>query len=79
LEDGPVFAYSFENEDEKILVFWTDKQEVKLEKEIVPDNVNLRTYDMMGGPLRTLRSAGDEPVYVIGKKSAVDAIAASLQ
>jgi hypothetical protein len=79
MEDGPVFAYSFENEDEKILVFWTDKQEVKLEKEIVPDNVNLRTYDMMGGPLRTLRSAGDEPVYVIGKKSAVDAIAASLQ
>lgn len=65
-ENGPVFAYSFQRKSDKVLIAWTDKQEVKLSQSILGNLQKVSVYDMMGGKIDNLKSIGDEPVYLIG-------------
>ena len=73
-EEGPIFSYSYKNKDKKILIFWTDKKNIKLEKELIADAKNIKLYDMMGGSIAKVGHATDEPVYISGEMKTIDAI-----
>jgi len=77
-ETGPLFVYSFTRPSDKLLVAWTDGESMPLSPKARQLVKRLTVYGMMGNRLEGLEAFGDEPVYLVGRPSDVDSLAALL-
>ncbi|MEW6359870.1 MAG: hypothetical protein AB1696_26270 [Planctomycetota bacterium] len=80
-EEGPIFAYSFTRNADKTLVLWADGADVPVQADllaVLEKTQGLFVYSMMGRKLDTLRTIGDEPIYLTGEANKMEAVEKAL-
>ncbi|NOZ20696.1 MAG: hypothetical protein GXP25_06360 [Planctomycetes bacterium] len=77
-EQGPIFAYTFDRPQNKVMVLWADKAAIKLDPGLQGLVRGLAVYNLMGRKLEGIDHVGDEPVYLTGSADRIEALEKAL-